>query len=469
MPRQPLIFQEPRVEITTSMMYPEGEAEAAHTGHWIQAIRATMDHNSPGCIAPTFIPEMEANSFHWVQGVCEALRQYYQLMMSVASRIWPLPCFRDRTEILEPGPQQNSRPARLQIRRRLPAQRFDTMIHNGVPSSYNYPNLIVRERLPHSVNRYQHSRPYGTTLLNNDNSSITQLILENSSRLSAELLIFTNSQWAELLQEKNDSRTQNFLQFLEKLALHHRSYPQEKLVDRLKIVCETVKRDKKLWDEVLMEAEEGASTCEDRALYYFSSMENRCLIYRLLNGEPVDDKKMLEIMRSLYRREKLQQNVSQLIAEEGERLLAVHQQIQEPIDEIEVQLYFETKLKELLGLPGKDLHMRFEAIGKVQCQFLEQVAENLLQDEQVDPLELRDYITNNSYWQEYVEKKLHDELAAILKQNSQFLEQLDEKSARGEISSQAYLEKSKELMKNYQEACDNLVKNRSQTILQRLC
>jgi C-terminal novel E3 ligase, LRR-interacting len=259
------------------------------------------------------------------------------------------------------------------------------------------------------------------------------------------------------------------LVFLDKLALHHRSYPQAMLVDRLERIHKTVKKDSQLWDEVLTEAEEGSSACEDRALHYFLSIENRCLIYRLLNGETVDDKKMLEIMRSLYRREKLQKKVSQLIAQQGEIILAVHQPIQEPIDEIEIQLYCETKLKELLGFPGKDPHMRFEAIGKLHGQFLEQVAENLFQDEQVDPFELRDYITNNSYWQEYIEKKSHDELAAILKQYSQSLEQLDAKSATGAISSQAYQEKSKELMKNYQEACDNLIKDRSKKILQRLC
>ncbi|WP_253307101.1 NEL domain-containing protein [unidentified bacterial endosymbiont] len=476
------------------------DVEEACTCHCIQAIRATRQHNQPTLTIPTIAPELEEEAYpcHWIQAVSAVRRQYCSLTQWITSRVLSLPLFnRDGTETLNRGPQQHSRPARtllpqnensdrgsmsavqddsLQDRNRLPAQLSNTTIPHEMPESYR--SFIVSERLPNSVNGYPHSQTYGETLLNNgDNilcSPVTTLMIpyEQTCIFAPNRIlekIFTNSQWGRLLLDKNSSMTQNFLEFLQQLALHHRLYPQEKLVDRLEIVYKTVKKDQKLWDEVLMEAEEGSSTCEDRALHYFHSIENRCLIYRLLNGQPVEDKKMFEVMRSLYRREKLQERVTQLIAQEGSRLFSVNRQTVKHIDEIEVQLYFATRLKDQLGLPGEDIHMRFTEIGKVRDQFLEQVAESIFENEQTEPSKLRDYIANNRYWQEYVKKKCCGEFADFLENNLLLQGQLDAKSETGEISSQEYLKKSDELMKNYQDACDDLVKNRSKDILQALC
>lgn len=459
-PRQPPMFPDTRFESSTGRLQPYGVEEEACTCHCIQAIRATRQYNQPTPITAMIASELEEEAYpcHWVQAVSTAMRQYCRLIQWITSRVLSLPFFDiDRTETVERGPQQYSHPSQTLLE-------------------------IARSISLDPVNGYPHGRNR-ETLLNNGNSTTTtissdpiffghptyeQFLSETRNRLPAEPLIFTNSQWGRLLLDKNSSMTQNFLEFLQQLALHHRLYPQEKLVDRLEIVYKTVKKDQKLWDEVLMEAEEGSSTCEDRALHYFHSIENRCLIYRLLNGQPVEDKKMFEVMRSLYRREKLQERVTQLIAQEGSRLFSVNRQTVKHIDEIEVQLYFATRLKDQLGLPGEDIHMRFTEIGKVRDQFLEQVAESIFENEQTEPYKLRDYIANNRYWQEYVEKKCRGEFADFLAQHGHLQEQLEAKSDTGEISSQVYNEKSKELMKGYQNACNNRVKKRSQAILQQL-
>ncbi len=495
------MFPDTRFESSTGRMQPYGVEEEACTCHCIQAIRATRQHNQPIPTTAMIAPELEEEAYpcHWIQAVSAVRRQYCSLTQWITARVLSLPLFnRDGTETLNRGPQQHSRPARtllpqnensdrgsmsavqdtsLQDRNRLPAQLFNTTIPHEMPESSR--SFIVSERLPNSVNGYPHSQTYGETLLNNgDNiSPVTTLMIPYAQTCidapnGILEKIFTNSQWGRLLLDKNSSMTQNFLGFLQKLALHHRVYPQEKLVDRLEIVYKTVKKDQKLWDEVLMEAEEGSSTCEDRALHYFHSIENRCLIYRLLNGQPVEDKKMFEVMRSLYRREKLQERVTQLIAQEGSRLFSVNRQTVKHIDEIEVQLYFATRLKDQLGLPGEDIHMRFTEIGKVRDQFLEQVAESIFENEQTEPSKLIDYIANNRYWQEYVEKKYRCEFADcfanFLAQHGELQEQVEVKPDTDGISSQVYNEKSKKLMKDYQNACNERVKKISQDILKQL-
>lgn len=481
--RQPLMFQHTGFERRAGMMPPDGVEEDACSCHWIQVTRAARQYNQPTPTTAMIVSEPEEEAVYpcqWIQEVSTAMRQWI-------TRVLSLPCFnRDRIEILDRGPQQNSHPAPIFLPQNensvrshnrlnqdtswsdsnvVPLQLFNTTTVRVMPE--NFCENITREHRSDSVNCSPQRQDYN--LFRGDVSTV----LENHRQrtrtsfsdpiVSDELPIFTDSQWGELLQEQDHSRTQNFLGFLDKLALHHRSYPQATLVDRLEKIHKTVKKDRQLWDEVLTEAEEGSSTCEDRALHYFCSIENRCLIYRLLNGQPVDDEKMFEVMRALYRREKLQEKVTQLIAQEGERLLSFNQLLGE-LDEVEIQLYFETQLKDLLGLLGEEMHMRFKEIGKVRGQFLEQVAESIFEDEQTEPSKLRDYIANNRYWREYVEKKCHDELAGFLEQHCHLQEQLDAKSDTGEISSQEYLEKSDELMKNYQKECHNVCEERLEVI-----
>lgn len=513
--RQSLMFQEIGFDSRTGMTPDDGVEEEACTCDWVQAIGATRQRYQPTLVVPTMTPEPEEEAYScpWIQAIGAALGQHCRLpQWMISSVLSPPSLTTDRTEASECRAQQNSVSTRtlspehedpvrtyrrpdqgtsFRYRTLLPDRHVNTTLQSNRPEN-SCRSTVVNQR---SDNQNDHE-----TLLNHSNTLIRPLenhppilittrsysepivsrivspcatselpTLATSNRSFGELTIFNDCQWSELSREQNSGRYLNFLEFLQRLALHHRDQPQEKLVDRLEMVYNTVKKDRQLWDEVLMEAEEGSSTCQDRALHYFRSIESRCLIYRLLNGQPVDDKKMFEIMRSLYRREKLQEKVTQLIAQQGNRVLPVNRQFQAPVDEIEIQLYFETKLNDLLGLLGEKPHMRFRDLGKVQVQFLEQVADELLNDEQIEPSTLTDYIANNSYWKEYVNKKFCDELANISAQNGELMEQLEEKLETGNLSSQEYLEKSDELMKNYHKACDNTVNQGSQTILQQHC
>lgn len=237
-PRQPPMFPDTRFESSTGRMQPYGIEGEAYPGHCTQAIWATRHHNQPTPTTEMIDSEPEEEAVYpcqWLQAVSAAMRQW---MTSVLS----LPCFnRDRTETLDRGPQQNSHPAGIlfpqnensvRAHNRLnqdtslsdsnvvPVQLFNTTTLPVMPE--NFRENITREYLSDSVNRSPQMQHYN--LFRNDISRVQEnhrqrtRMISYDPIVSDELPIFTDRQWGKLSQGQNDSRTQNFLEFLKKTS-----------------------------------------------------------------------------------------------------------------------------------------------------------------------------------------------------------------------------------------------------------
>ncbi|ENE2777012.1 E3 ubiquitin--protein ligase [Salmonella enterica] len=157
--------------------------------------------------------------------------------------------------------------------------------------------------------------------------------------------------------------------------------------------------DEELRARTFVMATEATSSCEDRVTFFLHQMRNVQLVHNAEKGEYDDNLAALVAMgRVMFRLEKLEQ-----IAREKVRTLAF-------VDELEVWLAYQNKLKKSLGLTSVTAEMRFFGVSGVTVTDL-QAAE--LQVKAAEKSEFREWILQWGPLHSVLERKAPEHFNAL--------------------------------------------------------
>ena len=181
--------------------------------------------------------------------------------------------------------------------------------------------------------------------------------------------------------------------------------------------------------ETLFSLAAGPTTCADSVESNFSVLEVRFLLHqaRIHANWGLPHSVLLRFCRRLFRLERLELHVRQVIAERYGQGRGV--------DEVEVSLAYRTGLARELELPGQPSHMDFSQIAGVTPQDLREAVRVVRADEQGDELER--FIASRDYWVEHLREQ-HQ--AAFAELEDRFWHRLDELGAlQGSLPEGEYL------------------------------
>ncbi|MBK4993396.1 hypothetical protein IAE39_001570 [Pseudomonas sp. S37] len=212
----------------------------------------------------------------------------------------------------------------------------------------------------------------------------------------------------------------------------------------------------------LFQAAGGAATCDDRLLYILSELELTVQAERALGGVSGGqlEVELWSLGRAYYRLDE----VDSVAARHIERMRAGG--VEAGVDDIEVRMFYRTRLARSLGLPIESDEMHYPMFANVTTRDLIGVEGQVLSNE--TPQRLIDSLANRSFWQAHARDRYperFDELAEPFQAQEE--KNLADQEA-GLINEWAYHEKAVALRHDYEMAEREWYRTLASELQQRL-
>jgi hypothetical protein len=204
-----------------------------------------------------------------------------------------------------------------------------------------------------------------------------------------------------------------------------------------------------------------------QSVLYSNQLEIHHAIEKIIKGDKSNFRDLLTIMRGLFRQEELNK-----IADRKAEQLEVQQQLlpvnqRQTVDRQKLRLLYHQVLKERLQLLGSTRLLSCGETIDVSEQELQRAADTVLRLEKLDINSLNDFISENSYWDSYLQQSYQSQYDqdSITVRYSTLMDQLEEENEQGKINENEYLQRGKQLMREREVASKAWYRDKTQQLI----
>lgn len=202
--------------------------------------------------------------------------------------------------------------------------------------------------------------------------------------------------------------------------------------------------------ELLFREADAPRSCEDRLLLMLNQLEVGILAYRGIEGIPTELRanRLLRLGRQLHRLDLLDEIANrhvQRLRQEGLRR----------VDEIEVRLYYRSRLAGALDLPVPPDEMHFASFANVTMADLSHAELEVLRAN--TPVAMLDALVERPFWQSYLRETFPERFEVLGAPYHDRLEVLEEQARAGQ--EHEYDERARSLMQQHAAEESNLMRN----------
>ena len=220
----------------------------------------------------------------------------------------------------------------------------------------------------------------------------------------------------ESLQHKWDglvveTGSEQFFELLNRLnTTAEFEHAKESVVRRVRLMLEAAARDAELRAALFNFAAHDIS-CSDSVAFIFSSLEIEVLVFEARTAQvPLEvERNLVNLRRGQFRLAQL----DKLVARDAEQ----RRNLSQPVDDIELALSYRLALTDVLQLPGQPKYMKFPSLGEVGSSVIDAAKATILRMEGSD--EMLAFMTQDSYWIEFLEARYAEKFAANTKQKAE--------------------------------------------------
>ncbi|MNO63920.1 E3 ubiquitin-protein ligase sspH2 [compost metagenome] len=264
---------------------------------------------------------------------------------------------------------------------------------------------------------------------------------------SDQLRVQREATWDRLIEEPGSGGLFRFLADFaesEDFEAHPRYFRRR--IWRILDACE----NNEALREMLFREADAPRSCEDRLLLMLNQLEVGILAYRGIEGIPVElrENRLLRLGRQLHRLDLLDEIANrhvQRLRQEGLRR----------VDEIEVRLYYRSRLAGALDLPVPPDEMHFASFANVTMTDLSHAELEVLRAS--TPVAMLDALVERPFWQSYLRETFPERFEALGAPYHDRLEVLEEQARAGQ--EQEYDERARTLMQQHAAEESTLMRN----------
>ena len=199
--------------------------------------------------------------------------------------------------------------------------------------------------------------------------------------------------WDRLFANANSDGLRELLGRLQQSADYENALFREGLDNRVWELLEALNDDSDLLDTVLLQA--GDVTCADNVIERFSELYLQALVSKANRAGAGQQSELLKLGKGMFRLTNLKDFINAYIIE--------RRQAGGPVDEVEVNLFFQVELAERLGLPGVPKSMRFAGVAQVPPSKVSQARLYVLAAESQQAL--ASYLSEQAFWSTWLERE----------------------------------------------------------------